>query len=77
MEVGLAQVVHDNPVEGDQEYEVAPAAVSVPEALPQKEGAGGVTVIVGMGFTVIVCVVELLPFALVAVSVIVYVPALL
>ena len=54
--VGLAQVVQLNPVDGAQLYVDAPLAVSEVLLPEQMEGAFGLTVMVGKGFTVTVTV---------------------
>jgi hypothetical protein len=56
---------------------LAPLAVSEVLFPAHTDGAAGAIVTVGKGFTVMVCVVVLLPLLFVAVSEMVYVPAVL
>jgi hypothetical protein len=67
--VTVAPVVALNPVAGDQAYVVAPLAVMLVFPPGQIEGDAGECETVGLAFTVITCVVLLLPWPFVAVSV--------
>ena len=69
-------VVADRPVDGLHVYVLAPLAVSVVLLPLHIDGAAGVTLIAGLGFTVTVTVVVLLhPAALVPITVYVVVAA--